>query len=173
MTGWDPSTGGRTFPRSPNRRAETAPPHSCLGLLLCHWACMPAPVSTPQDSCMHPSRGLLLSPSERQESFPSHRHPKKEAAPPQGARWPKVGRPHTGPCPPWSAGIQHSVRLRTAAPRPPSPSLSIHRGPGSSLPSEPLWLVPPLRKPIFPFLPTHAPTSRLDYRLLLQETHIR
>lgn len=106
MTGWDPSTGGRTFPRTPNRRAETAPPHSCLGLLLCHWACMPAPVSTPQDSCMHPSRGLLLSPSERQESFPSHRHPKKEAAPPQGARWPKVGRPHTGPCPPWSAGIQ-------------------------------------------------------------------
>ena len=117
----------------------------CLGLLLCGSACMPT-----QDSCMHASRGLLLSPPERQGCFPSHRHPKKEAAPPQRAYWPKVGRPHTVPCPAWSVGIQHSVRLCAAGSTPHSPPLSIHRGPGSSFLSEPLQLVPLLRKPTFP-----------------------
>lgn len=126
MTGWDPSTRGRTFPRTPNRRAEMAPPHSCLGFAPVSLGLQAAAVSTPQDSCMHPSQGLLLTPSERQESFPSHRHPKKEAAPPQGACWPKVGRPHTGPLPSLeaqgSSTVSDSALQLHTPPHLPSPS---------------------------------------------------
>lgn len=138
MTGWDPSTRGRTFPRTPNRRAEMAPPHSCLGLLLCRWACRPAPVSTPQDSCMHPSGGCSWPQKGRRASHHTGT-PRKEAAPTPGCMLAQGGQATHRALPSLGYGDQHSVRLRTAA-HTPSPSLSIHRGPRSSLPSEPLWL---------------------------------
>lgn len=164
-TGWDPSTCG-DIPKDAQQEGrngtsiQPALPCSCVARPACPHrtaVCMLL-----GDCSCHPQKGRGAS---HHTGTPRKKQPHRRV--PAGPRW--AGRTQCPVLPERRDPAQ--CRTLRCSSTPPSPPLSIHRGPGSSLLSEPLRLVPLLRKPTFPFLPSHAPTSRLDYRLL-QKTHI-